>query len=61
MTVAQLKQFMDRRFDAVSDKLDSIAASIKLKAEHHDYVLDEHDRRIKDLEAGHRTTPDIVR
>jgi hypothetical protein len=61
MTVAQLKHFMDRRFDAVNEKLDSIAASLKLKSDHHDHVLDGHDRRIKDLETGRRTPSDIIR
>ena len=61
MTVAQLKDFMDRRFDTVNEKLDSIAAGLKLKADHHDHMLDERERRIKDVETGRRTLSDIIR
>jgi hypothetical protein len=61
MTVAQLKQSMDRRFDAVNEKLDAILASLQLTVEHHDQVVHEHDRRIDDLEAWRRTTQGIDR
>lgn len=68
MTVAQLKERMDARFNAVDkrfnalgEKLDEILASLKLKYEHHDYVVDEHDQRIKDLETWRRAKQDTAR
>jgi hypothetical protein len=58
MTVAQLKERMDarfnavdRRFDALAKKLDQHLASITLLLKHHDLALDEHDERLKELEA----------
>ncbi len=51
---------VDKRFDALGDKLNEILTSLKRRYEHHDYVVDEHDRRITDLEKWRRTTPDVA-
>jgi hypothetical protein len=72
MTVAQLKQQMDRRFDeqrvrmdagfrSVNDKLGSILQALKNEYGHHQQILNEREERLRDLETGRRTTPDIVR
>ena len=91
MTVAHLKQRMDRRFaevdkrfdavderfeavdrrfgelehrlsaridlgyESISDKLDSIARSLKANFDQHEMVVSEHENRIKALEAWTRT------
>ncbi len=59
MTVARLKERMDRRFNAVdkrldslSEKLDAIQLGLTREYRHHGKVLDEHEKRIKDLETG---------
>jgi hypothetical protein len=73
MTVAQLKERMDarfnavdrrfnavdKRFDALDKKLDAHLASITVLLKHHDRVVDEHDERLKELETRRRTTRDI--
>ena len=58
MTVAHLKERMDagfnaidRRFDVLTKKLDANLAEITLLLKHHDRAVDEHDERLKDLEA----------
>ena len=72
MTVAQLKQQMDRRFDqqsarmdtrfdSVSEKLDAIFLSLKRMDDHHQQILTEHDNRLTDLETWRRTSQDIAR
>jgi hypothetical protein len=68
MTVAQLKERMDarfntidKRFDARDQKLDEHLASITLLLKHHDRVVDEHDKRLKDLGGWRRTEQDTVR
>jgi chromosome segregation ATPase len=52
---------VDRRFDAVNKKLDDILSTIKQHYKHHDRVVDEHDRRLKDLEAWRRTSQNAAR
>jgi hypothetical protein len=51
---------VDRHFDTLGDKLNEILTSLKRRYEHHDYVVDEHDRRITDLETWRLTTPDVA-
>jgi flagellar capping protein FliD len=41
---------MDTRFDSMSDKLSAILRILETKYQHHDHILHEHERRIKDLE-----------
>ena len=50
MTVAQLKERMDARFDSLSEKLDSIAKRIEEKLDGHFGVLGEREKRLRDLE-----------
>ena len=65
MTVAQLKEQMDRHFDAqqhrmdagfnsIHDKLNAILRTLDGKYRHHDEVLDLYERRLNDLEARRR-------
>lgn len=72
MTVAQLKQQMDRRFDqqrvrldagfsSMNDKLSAILQTLKTTDDHQQQILDEHDERLRDLETWRRTTPHIAR
>jgi hypothetical protein len=75
MTVAQLKERMDarfntvdrrfgavdKRFDVLDKKLDEHLASIKLLLKHHDRVVDEDDKRLKDLEASRPRRQDTAR
>ena len=68
MTVAQLKDRMDarfnavdRRFNALNKKLDDHLASITALLTHHDRVVDEHDSRLSELEAWRRATGGTVR
>ncbi len=61
MTVAQLKERMDARFerlsarmearfDSLNEKIDAVVRITDDKYRHHDQVLHEHEQRIKDLE-----------
>lgn len=73
MTIAQLKQRMDarfntvdrrfnavdKRFDALGKKLDEHLESITLLLKHHDQVVDEHEKRLNDLEGGRRAPRNI--
>lgn len=70
MTVAQLKQQMDRRFDeqrvrmdagfsSLHDKMNAILLILDKKSDHHFQILHEHEERLCDLEAWQRTTRDI--
>jgi hypothetical protein len=75
MTVAQLKERMDarfntvdrrfsavdKRFDALDNKLDEHLARIKPLLKHHDRVVDERDERLKDLEASRPARRDSAR
>ena len=71
MTVAQLKQQMDRRFDeqrvrmdagftSMHDKLNAILQILDRKSDHHFKILHEHEERLSDLETWRRTTRDIL-
>lgn len=66
MTVAQLKERMDAGFNdqrvridagfsSMNDKLNAILSSLRAKDDNQQQILDEHDERLKDLEAGRRT------
>lgn len=66
MTVAHLKQQMDRRFDEQSarmdagfsslhDKLNAILRALRTKDDHLQQVVDVHEERLKELEAWRRT------
>ena len=66
MTVAQLKErmdagFTDQRvrieagFSSMNDKLNAILSALRAKDDNQQQILDEHDERLKDLEAGRRT------
>ena len=70
MTVAQLKQQMDRRFDeqrvrmdagftSLHDKLNAILQVLDRKSDHHFNILHEHEERLSDLEAWRRIRQDI--
>lgn len=70
MTVAQLKQQMDRRFDeqrvridagfsSLHDKLNAILLILDKKSDHYFKILHEHDERLSDLETWRRTARDI--
>lgn len=72
MTVAQLKQQMDRRFDeqrvrmdagfsSLHDKLNAILRTLNAKDDNQQEVLDEHEERLRDLETWRRTTGESVR
>jgi hypothetical protein len=75
MTVAELRERMDarfnivdrrfsvvdRRFDALDQKLDEHLASIKLLLKHHDRVVDEHDKRLNEVEASRPAPQDNAR
>jgi septal ring factor EnvC (AmiA/AmiB activator) len=52
---------VDRRFDDLNRKLDDILSTLKHHYKHHDRVVDEHDRRLKDLEAWRRTSQNTAR
>lgn len=71
MTVAQLKQQMDRRFDeqhvrmeagfsSLHDKLNALLRTLKAKDDNQQEILDEHEERLRDLETWRRTTRDSV-
>ena len=70
MTVFQLKQQIDRRFDeqrvrldagftSLHDKLNAILRTLKSKDDNQQEVLDEHEERLRDLATWRRSTRDI--
>jgi hypothetical protein len=79
MTVAQLKERMDARFEAVDkrfdeqriqidagfssmhDKLNAILRALNTRDDHQQQIVDEHEERLRDLEAWRRTTRDNAR
>jgi hypothetical protein len=86
MAVAQLKERMDARFEAVNkrfeavdkrfdeqriqidagfgsmhDKLNAILRALNTRDDHQQQIVDEHEERLRDLEAWRRTTRDTVR
>ena len=46
---------IDKRFGAIAKTLDAILAGITLQNQHYDTVVDEHDKRLNDLEAWRKT------
>lgn len=40
-----------RQFQSLGDKIDALIRHVRGKLDHHDVVLDEHDERLRDLEA----------
>lgn len=51
---ARLSARIDVRFESISDKLDSIASGIDGRLNHQANILDEHEERLKELEAHAR-------
>jgi hypothetical protein len=41
-------------FNSMNDKLNAILAILDKKYRHHDKILTEHERRLKDLDTAHR-------
>ena len=56
----RMERGMDAGFHSLHDKLNSILRILDEKHEHHAKVEDEHDRRLKDLEAWQRTSGDAT-
>ena len=72
MTVAHLKERMDAGFNdqrvrieagfsSMNDKLNAILFALRAKDDHQQEILNEHEERLKDLEAWRRTPQDIDR
>ena len=65
MTVAELNERMDAGFNdqraridagfsSMNDKLSAILSSLRTKDDHQQEILNEHEERLKDLEAWRR-------
>jgi hypothetical protein len=55
----QLTARMDAGFSSLHDKMNAILQILDKKSDHHFKILHEHESRLNDLEAWHRTTRDI--
>jgi archaellum component FlaC len=52
---ARLARRIDMRFESISDKLDSLAKGINERLAHHAQIDDEHEKRVRELEAFARS------